>query len=310
LTDLTMSRGAATLLGYTQEELEANFPDYIQRLADDQGTTVGQTLQNLHDWYDGYRFHRAGETVYNPVSVMKCLQEREFHNYWFETGTPTFLMETLKRQPMDLEEVKVPEISFASFEPAEVHPLPLLVQTGYLTIEDCQMIGRRREYTLGYPNFEVEESFNAWLAQDFSNLSAPDLNSALHNVVGALRDGRLNDMLEHLKTFFSSVPKTITVDNEKYYQTIFFTVFKLVGTMIEAEVSTNIGRIDTVIKTESGIYIYEFKLRGTAEEALDQIREKQYAAPDLDDPRPITLIGAAFDPQTRNIGEYITEHRE
>mgnify|MGYP006279146825 CR=1 FL=1 len=307
LTDLTMSRQAATLLGYTHEEVEANFPDYIQRLADDQGITVEQVLQTLRDWYDGYRFEETASTVYNPVSVMKCFQERKFQNYWFETGTPTFLLETLKRQPMDLEEVKVPEISFSSFEPADVHPLPLLLQTGYLTIKDYQVIGRRREYTLGYPNFEVEESFSAWLAQDFSNLSAPTLNSALHNVVGALCEGRVDDMLEHLKTFFSSVPNTITLDNEKYYQTIFFTVFKLIGTMIEAETSTNIGRIDAVIKTESDIYIFEFKIHGTAEEALDQIHEKQYAAPYADDLRSVTLVGAAFDPETRNIGAWVTE---
>ena len=307
LTDLTMSRSAATLLGYTHDELVANFPDYIERLAEAQNASVEETLQNLREWYNGYRFHQDGEPVYNPVSVMKCLQEQEFQNFWFETGNPTFLLDALKRRPVDMDELTVPEIAFSTYEPDNLHPLPLLLQTGYLTIKDARRIGRRREYTLDYPNYEIEESFSAWIAQGFSNLSQQELNSALHKMVGALRQSRVDDMLEHLKVFFSGVPNTITLDHEKYYQTIFFTVFKLIGTIIEAETSTNIGRIDAIIKTESDIFIFEFKLHDTAQDALEQILQKEYAAPYRDDPRPITLVGAAFDPETRNLAEWRTE---
>lgn len=310
LTDLTMTRQAATMLGYTQAELEANFGGYIRGLAEAQNMTVEQALRTLRDWYNGYQFEENAETVYNPVSVMKSLQEQKFKNYWFETGTPTFLMKVLKGQPVDMEEMTVPDLAFSTFEPDDLHPLPLLVQTGYLTIKDTRTIGRRREYVLGYPNYEIEESFSAWLAQHFSNISPPELNSALHSMVAALDEGRVDDMLGHLKVFFSGVPNTITLDHEKYYQTIFFSVFKLMGTMIEAETSTNIGRIDAIIKTESDIFLFEFKLHGTAEEALEQIQEKEYAAPYLDDPRPLTLVGAAFDPGTRNLGEWVTDWAE
>jgi len=307
LTDLTMAPRSATLLGYTQEEIEACFPDYIEQLAERQGMTVEQTLGELREWYNGYRFHPTGEKVYNPVSLMKCLSCEEFKNYWFETGTPTFLLELLKRQPVDMGNLTVPETAFSTYEPANLHPLPLLVQTGYLTITGSRALGRRREHSLGYPNYEIEESFSAWLAQDFCNLPAPELNSSLHLLVEALQEARVDDMLEHLRTFFSGVPNTITLDNEKYYQTIFFTVFKLIGAMIEAETSTNIGRIDAVVKTETDIFIFEFKLHGSAEEAMAQIREKEYAAPYRDDPRTVTLVGAAFNPDTRNLGAWLVE---
>ncbi len=307
LTDLTMDRRAATLLGYTQDEVETCFPDYIERLAERQSMPVERTLDELRGWYNGYRFEEEAETVYNPVSLMKCLESGKLRNYWFETGTPTFLLELLRRQPVDMEKLTVLETAFSTYEPADLHPLPLLVQTGYLTITGSRTLGRRHEYTLGYPNYEIEESFSSWLAQDFCNLPAPEFSSSLHLLVDALRDARVDDMLEHLKTFFSGVPNTITLDHEKYYQTIFFTVFKLIGAMIEAETSTNIGRIDAVVKTETGIFIFEFKLHGSPEEAMAQIREKQYAAPYRDDPRPVTLIGVAFDPATRNLGEWVVE---
>ena len=308
LTDLTMSRSAATLLGYTQAELEANFPDYIERLAEREGTSVEETLANLRDWYNGYRFHHSAETLYNPVSTMKCFQESEYGNYWFETGTPTFLINLLRRKPIDLGGLSVPEAAFSVYEPAHLEPLPLLVQTGYLTIADASVAGRRRQYRLQFPNFEIEESFSMWLAAGFSAKPQTELNSALNRMLDALNAGDVDRMLEHLKVFFAGVPNTITLDHEKYYQTIFFTVFKLIGAVIEAESSTNLGRIDAVVKTESDIFIFEFKLHGSAEDALAQIQEKRYAQPYLDDGRRITLIGAAFDPSTRNIEHWVTAH--
>lgn len=307
LTDLTMNYETATLLGYTQDELEANFADYIHRIGDKEEKPYGQVVEELRDWYNGYRFHHKAETVYNPVSVMKCLNASEYANYWFETGTPTFLIELMKRQPVDINNVIVPEYTFSTYDPCDLHPMPLLVQTGYLTIKDAKMTGRRRQYRLGFPNFEIEESFSMWLVAAFSNTYQEELNSALNHIVDALQTGDIDDMLEHLKTFFANIPNTITLEHEKYYQTIFFTVFKLIGAMIEAEVNTNTGRIDAVVKTDKDIYIFEFKLGGTAEEALQQIKEKQYAVPYRDDSRTTTLVGVDFEREKRNIGTWLTE---
>ena len=143
------------------------------------------------------------------------------------------------------------------------------------------------------------------VAGTFSNLEMQDSYRALSNMVEALQAGDADTMLEHLKTFFHNVPHDIVEQKEKYYQTIFFTVFKLIGAMIEAESRTSLGRIDAVVKTAGHIYIFDFKLRGTAEEALQQIREKQYAAGYRDDPRPVTLIGAAFDKEQRNLHHWL-----
>ncbi len=307
LTDLTMDPRTATLLGYTQEELEAGFPDYIERLAGAIGKTKVETLEELRIWYNGYRFHKVAPTVYNPVSVMKCFDTQEFKNFWFETGSPTFLVDMMRDRPVDLGDLQAPETAFSTYDPANLAPLPLLVQTGYLTIKSGTREGRGTSFQLGFPNFEIEESFSYWLVRGFTRLQPDDMSSALRRLTAALRESRLADMLETLSFFFSKVPNTITIENEKYYQTIFFTIFKLIGVSIEAEVNTNIGRIDAVVKTAAGIFIFEFKLNGTAADAMAQIRDKRYFEPYLDDGRPITLIGVEFAQATRNLGEHRIE---
>jgi hypothetical protein len=261
----------------------------------------------LRLWYNGYRFEETAETVYNPVSVMKCFQERKFKNYWFETGTPTFLVDLLRRMPVNLDNLNAAETDFSTYDPADLAPLPLLVQTGYLTIRDASQAGRSRIFRLGYPNYEIEESFSRWLVQGFCRMPGEDLTAALPRMVAALNEARVDDMLGHLKTFFTNVPNTIAIANEKYYQTIFFTVFKLLGARIEAEVSTNIGRIDAVVKTRTDIFVFEFKLHDTAEAALAQIREKRYFEPFLQGGRRVTLVGVAFDASTRNLGRWLIE---
>jgi hypothetical protein len=307
LTDLTMDARTATLLGYTQAELEANFPDYVEALAAKLGRTRAETLGELREWYNGYRFHPEAEAVYNPVSVMKCFDTREFKNYWFETGTPTFLVDLLRDEPVELGSLDVPETAFSAYEPERLAPLPLLVQTGYLTIRDAQTRGSLRTFRLGFPNREIGQSFSYWLAQGFACVPAQDLSVGLNRMLTALDRNDAAAMLESLKPFFAKVPHTIALDHEKYYQTIFYTIFTLIGAMTEAEVSTNIGRIDAVVKTRTDIFVFEFKLHDTAEAALAQIREKRYFEPFLNDGRRVTLVGVAFDASTRNLGRWLIE---
>ncbi len=307
LTDLTMNEQAATILGYTQQEVEACFPDYIQCLADKLDLSLDATLAELRVWYNGYKFHQDAPTVYNPVSLMKCLVNEDFKNYWFETGTPTFLLDMLKRKPIDLDNLEVDENAFSTYDPIALEPLPLLVQTGYLTIRKAEQVGDARYYTLGYPNLEISQSFSYWLLRTMAVVPDPELSGALRQMVKALQAGDVDTMLEQLKTFFHNIPHDIVEQKEKYYQTIFFTVFKLIGAMIEAEVRTSLGRIDAVIKTEGYIYIFEFKLRGTAGEALRQIHEKQYAAPYRDDPRKTLLVGVEFSASSRTLANWLVE---
>jgi len=307
LTDLTMRRDAATLLGYTQDELEANFTGYIEALAAELGKSREAALAEMRDWYNGYRFEESAETVYNPVSVMKCFQELKFKNYWFETGTPTFLVDLLRRAPVKLDDLTAAETDFSTYDPVDLAPLPLLVQTGYLTIKSAETTGRSRVFRLGYPNYEIEESFSRWLAQGFSRLPGEDLTGALQRMVAALHEGRVDEMLETLKVFFEKIPCDIAIANEKYYQTIFFTVFTLIAARIEAEARTSRGRIDAVVKTKTDIFLFEFKMGGSAQAAMRQMREMRYAERYHADGRRITLVGVAFSRKLRNLGRRLIE---
>ena len=307
LTDLTMDARYSTLCGYTQEELEANFGEYVERLADTHGCSVPEVLDRVREWYNGYRFSKAEVAVYNPVSVGRLFDTTEFSNYWFETGTPSFLINLLKKHHYDLrglQDKTLTEIAFSSYEVDRIDVLPLLFQTGYLTITDARRRGPRTSYRLGFPNREVEEAFSTWLAAAYSEIDRGEAEGALFDVIDGLNAGDLGTCFQRLRVFFAAIPNTIQLRHEKYYQTIFFTIFTLIGEEIEAEVSTNVGRIDAVAKTDSHIYVFEFKLTGTAEEALEQIREKRYFEKYLDDGREVVLVGAAFDPTTRNIEEW------
>ncbi len=307
LTDLTMSASAATLLGYTDEEVRANFAGYITELGKANGMSEEETFHLLKRMYDGFRFEENSRTVFNPVSVGKCFIEKKFDNYWFETGTPTFLLELLKKNPLDLGGLLAPKEVFSVYEVENPAILPLLVQTGYLTIKDSYLEGRKRIYRLDYPNLEIADSFNEWLVASFSE-NSPDVQSGmLLTIIRSLRVGDVDAMIESMKYFFSCMPSSIVVQQEKYYQSLFYAIFKLVGASIDAEVSTNIGRIDAVIKTDQYIYVTEFKLRGTAEDAMRQIHERKYYEKYLRDGREITLLGVAFDKNERNITQYLME---
>jgi hypothetical protein len=307
LTDLTMDREAGTLLGYTQEELESNFGGYIQGLGKEKGFSHEKTLEELKYWYNGYRFHKDSSSVYNPVSTMKCLGSREFKNYWFETGTPTFLIELLKASPLELGELNAPERMFSAYDVEKLSPLPLLVQTGYLTIQDTEWLGDELYFRLGYPNREIEQSFSHNMAQGFGEVAVDDMSRSMFRMHRALGKNDMDVMLEELKVFFANVPYDITLKNEKYYQTIFFVVFKLLGAFVTTEVRTNRGRIDAVVETKDHLFVMEFKLHDSAESALVQIRSKDYALKYERGVKPISLVGVAFDAETRNLGDWIIE---
>lgn len=307
LTDLTMQRDTATLLGYTQEELEENFIEYINRLVRREEGDREEILARLRIWYNGYRFEEHAPTVYNPVSVMKCLDEEKFRNYWFETGTPSFLIELLREKAVNLGNLDVPEIAFSTYEVENLEPLPLLVQAGYLTITGFNQRGLRRIYHLGYPNYEIEESFNLWLAEGLCGVKREDTPNILLELVRCFDEMDMDNLFVRLQAFFAGVPNTITLRNEKYYQTIFFVIFKLLGVDLDVEVNTNLGRIDAVVQTNDRVYIFEFKLYGTAENALQQIHDKRYHEKYLHCGKQIVFIGAAFSPETRNLDHWIVE---
>ena len=311
LTDITMDAKFATMLGYTQEELEANFAEYIAHVCREQKMNKAELLDKLKLWYNGYKFHQNAETVYNPVSIGKFFESGgEFKNYWFETGTPTFLIDLLKKYDYNLDKLdnyEAVEDDFSTYEVGQLQVLPLLVQTGYLTIIKAFKKFDSLCYILDFPNREVRESFNRRLAQSYSNLDGQVVTSHLFRLLEALSDNDLEKFFKNLGVFFANVPYNIQVKHEHYYQSIFHVVFTLIGVNMESESVTDKGRIDAVVKTDKYVYIFEFKLNRSATEALKQIHDREYYQKYLSSGREIILVGAKFSTKKHNIADWKTE---
>jgi hypothetical protein len=308
LIDLSMDPAYADLLGYAEEEIEKYFGEAIRDLAVKEGQSHEHVLEQIRSWYNGYQFSRKAATVYNPVSFMYLLDRGEFRNYWFETGTPAFLINLLKKEQLSLAELPALEVServFSAYDVERVEALPLLYQTGYLTIKDYDP--ESMMYRLGFPNQEVSRSFSECLAESYSGIGQGLVGSHLQRIRRALDSGDVDGAMEALKVFFANIPYDIQLSSERYYQTIFYVVFLLLGQRIAAEERTSAGRIDAVLETSKRVYVLEFKLRGTAEEALAQIRERKYHEKYLGGGKEVILVGASFDEKTRNLGAWRVE---
>ena len=309
LNEFSMDARVASHLGYTHEEVKANFPESLAALGEKYGLDAEATFAKLVFWYDGYKFHEDAPPVFNPVSVGKCLSSRQFDPYWFETGTPSFLLKLIEKDPVDIDHIEVSQTSFSVYEPDAPELMAIFYQTGYLTIKGAREDGEDRIYNLGFPNYEVLKSFSESLSREFSRLGAAEQSSLLNQMLAALRADDANDMLDALSCFFANIPANITVRREKYYQTLFYAVFVLIGARTHAECWTNRGRVDAVVETPCGIYVFEFKLKGTAEEALAQIKEKGYHEKYLRSGKKVTLAGVAFDAEMRNLSDRKIETR-
>ena len=303
LNEFSMDARVGTLFGYTHEEVKANFPEALSALGASYGWDDETTFAQLTKMYDGYRFEENAAHVFNPVSVGRCLSSGKFGEYWFETGTPTFLLQLLSEAPEQVDGVTLDASAFSVYEPAAPEMLPLLYQTGYLTITGSSRDGVYTQYTLGFPNDEVRNAFSKAVSRKFSALPAVEHASLLNQMVAALRSDDVGDMLDALSCFFANIPANITVRREKYYQTLFYAVFVLIGARTSAECWTNRGRVDAVVETPCGVYVFEFKLNDTAEAALAQIKEKGYHEKYLRRGKKVTLVGAAFDAEMRNLSD-------
>ena len=303
LNEFSMDARVATLFGYTHAEVKANFPGSLAALGVKLAIDADATFEKLVYWYDGYRFHQDAPPVFNPVSVGKCLSSQQFDPYWFETGTPSFLLRLMERNPVLMDDIELSQTSFSVYEPDRPALMSLLYQTGYLTIKGAHEEGEERIYRLGSPNYEVRKAFNESLSVAFSHLDEFEHASLLQQMIDALRSDDVNDMLDALSCFFANIPANITVKREKYYQTLFYAVFVLIGARTFAECWTNRGRVDAVVETPCGIYVFEFKLNDTAAAALAQIKAKGYHEKWLRRGKKVTLIGAAFDSGMRNLSD-------
>ncbi|MEZ4730774.1 MAG: AAA family ATPase [Caldilineaceae bacterium] len=302
LTDLTMNPHFATALGITETELQSQFHEHIAKFASKEGVTPDALSTKLREWYDGFCFVEECQNVYNPFSTLQLFTQQRFANYWFETGTPTFLIKLLKEQQYDVEELndlRLRELAFNTYEIETLSIIPLLFQTGYLTIKGYEPT--RRIYTLAYPNMEVEDAFLTYLLGEFSERDRGLNEAQLWRMIDALEAHDLDQFFHLLQVFFANVPYQIHLKYEKYYQTIFYLIFKLLGLRIDAEVETNAGRIDAVVEVADHIFLFEFKLDKSAEEALQQIRNQRYYQKYQLKGKSITLVGANFSSETRQV---------
>jgi hypothetical protein len=308
LEDLSLRPAFATLLGLTEAEISAYLQDYITAFAEQQKITNREMLQQIRHWYNGFCFAADSEPVYNPFSTFLLFKEQRFSNYWFETGTPTFLIDLIKRRRYDLrrlEQLELNEQAFSTYELEQLELTPLLFQTGYLTIKGYQP--DKRLYRLAYPNYEVEEAFLGRLLSSYSLIEKAFSDQPLWQLVEALQNDDLKTFFDVLKVFFANIPYDIQLPYEKYYQSVFYLIFALLGLRIEAEKRTQRGRIDTVVEFSDRIYLFEFKLDGSAETALQQIREKGYAEGYRGQAKTIYSVGVGFDSRERSVSGWKLE---
>jgi hypothetical protein len=308
VTDISLIPRFYDLCGITQEELERDFAGEIAAVLEEKHIDRPGYLGEVKRFYNGYRFSRVPETVYNPFGLLNHFNENgEFNAYWFATGTPAFLITLIEKQKIDilnLEKERVNGFEFQRFDVENMDAVPVLYQSGYLTIAGYDE--ELREYALDYPNEEVRGSFAEALLDYYVKKNETELKPSVLAAPRALLSGDVDGAMEALKPFFAAIPYGIQIRNEKYYQTVVYLVFRMMGLFCRSEVQTADGRIDCVVETKNHVYCFEFKLNGTVEEALAQIDSKDYLLPWSGKGKDLIKVGVSFDYEKRNIGAWKT----
>ena len=309
LMDISLDENYTDICGITEEEIKTNFKEHLQAFAEKENTTKEGILSQLKAMYDGYHFSKNTDVdIYNPFSLINSLTRREFENYWFQTGTPTFLIKLLQENDYDLKDLSEGNITardLTSKESMLSAPVALFYQSGYLTIKDYNK--KSGAYKLGYPNKEVEESFLDFILPKYMHTNENASFSYVEKMYENLENGEIEDFLKTMKTFFASVPYDLIKDTENHYQTVIFIICKLIGFIVEAEYKIVNGRIDMIVRTDNFLYLFEFKFDKSAKEALQQIDSKDYPLAFQQDERKLYKIGVNFSSQTKNIDEYIIQ---
>ncbi|UTC76864.1 ATP-binding protein [Treponema sp. OMZ 799] len=316
LQDISMLNDYAEICGLTQGEVEKTFKPEIEKLAKNTKNSYDKMLEELKKRYDGYKFSVLGESVYNPFSILNTLNSGELKNYWFSTGTPTFLVNYLKDAHYNIPDldgkVELDESMLNEYRADTKNPIPILFQSGYLTIKEY--IEEVNMYRLGFPNDEVRYGFLKNLFPSYSSLRPDETGVSIWKFVEDIRAGNVDDFMERMQAIivgvpYDNLPKDKLKLREQNYQTAVYLIFKLMGQFVQTEIHCAKGRADCIVHTKDSIYIFEFKLMsaGTAADAIAQIKEKGYASQFKAEGKKIILIGSSFDEEERTIGEWKTE---
>ena len=305
LTDISLNNSYAAICGITEEELRTAFAEHISDLAAQQGVTDADILAELKAMYDGYHFTASMVDVYNPFSLLNAFYSGDVKSYWFQTGTPTFLIKRLENNHVeipDLSEGKITANSLADTDSVGDNWLALFFQTGYLTIKGYDRV--LKSYYLGFPNREVEEGFVKSLIPHYTRQNDNQTATFIVGAYKALMGGDPEAFLLQMQSFLAGVPYELVRPNENWYQTVVYLLCRLIGFYTQAEYHTSRGRVDMVLQTPYYIYVFEFKINLPAETGARQIEERDYALPFASDPRKLFRVAVNFNTQKRNIDEW------
>lgn len=307
LNELTFDDRYATLCGISEQEIHDNFEQDVLALAEKQSVSLDEMYALLKKQYDGYHFSEEMCGVYNPFSLLNALDKQKIGDYWFSTGTPSYLVELFKRNRMNLLSLEDLHYSMAQLSDVDSFQrdvIPLLYQSGYLTlIEFEKRFGR---YKLGFPNSEVERGMMNFFIPFYCQ-TRQTTEFDIPNFVADVEEARVDAFMQRISSLLADTPYEIERDLEVHFQNFFYLLFKLMGYYVRVEYQTNVGRIDMVIQTDKYIYIIEFKMGRSAKLALNQIKKNGYALPFMSDPRRKFLVGANFSVKLRGMGKFVIE---
>ncbi|MGB0521704.1 MAG: AAA family ATPase [Flammeovirgaceae bacterium] len=305
LKDLTMSKQFSSICGYTQDELDSYFEAHRKLLAQDFEQDDTWVRDEVKRWYNGYAWGNRAIRLYNPFSILQLYQDRQFMNYWFESGTPTFLIKLLNRHGVyDMESIQATSASFGSFDLNNISPETLLFQTGYIAIKKDLGLGL---YELGYPNQEVRESMLQYLLADYTKGGQGRSAAPALLMAHALLQGHTDELKTQINALLGAIPYDLHQKNEAYYHTVMHLAFSLIGVHIQSEIHVAKGRLDCIVNTDHTTYIFEFKVDSSAQEALEQIKNNGYAQPYLGNGKPVLGIGVSFSTEAKEVTSWLVE---
>lgn len=315
LTDITLEERYSTICGYTQQELEHYFPEGIKNLAAKYKTSEEDCLAKIKHWYDGFSWD--GENfVYNPFSTLRLLDSSQFANHWFETGTPTFLVKILNEKfDYHFEKTHAIETNFSTLQFHDLDPKAILLQTGYLTIKKRWIEDDfSSAYLVDYPNNEVKMAFTSMLLDNYLHKQPSSSGIEISDVRNAFKDNDLTKVKDIIQSMFASVPAQlfskkdaegkVTLVGENFYHAVIYLIFNLLGTKMQAEVGVKNGRIDSVVETNTHVYIFEFKKNNKVDDAIEQIKTQEYAEKYRLSPKIIYLIGVSFSLRKKGLNAW------
>ena len=306
LTDISLNADYADICGISENELRKYFDASVYELASTHSITNDECYAKLKRMYDGYHFCERSDGMYNPFSILNTFYAKQFREYWFETGTPTLLVNVMKQTSFDVttlsDSVVVSTDDLNGMQDIINRPVSLFFQTGYLTIKDYDK--EFQEYTLGFPNDEVKNGFLRFIYSYYVPVNPAEGNTTTSKMARALRAGKPDEFMKILDVIFSGTTYQIEINSERSFQQAMYIIMELLGEYVEAERHTSNGRIDLLLQTKDYIYIVELKIDNTADAALQQIEEKGYARPFVNDSRRIFKIGVSFSTGNRRIEDW------